>query len=62
MKKFLFLENVFVMQQICQVEQKQYLSDIISIFIQNRLDVRRILKENSYSGCNGKIQESRTTS
>ena len=55
MKKFLFLENVFVMQQICQVEQKQYLSDIISFIIQSRLDVRRILKENSYSGCNGKI-------
>jgi len=32
MKKFLFLENVFLTQQICQVEWKSYLSDIKCIF------------------------------
>jgi len=28
MKKFLFLEKVILMQQICQAEWKSYLSDI----------------------------------
>ena len=32
MKKFLFLEDVISMQQICQAKQKSYLSDIKCIF------------------------------